>query len=79
MPSGPPRPDSPEFFRERYGRPRLEGARQVDRSVLGHDAGLNGYTTASISSWGRIDICSIWAPAGDGRAPIWPCGADAAS
>jgi SAM-dependent methyltransferase len=45
MPSNPRRPESPEFFRERYGRPRQEATRSVERRVLGHDVGLNGYTT----------------------------------
>ncbi len=38
-------PESREFFKERYGRARLEANREVERRVLGHDVGLNGYTT----------------------------------
>ena len=38
-------PEDRAFFRERYGRTRSEAARRVERLVLGHDVGLNGYTT----------------------------------
>ncbi len=34
-----------DFFLEKYARPRSEAARQVERAVLGHEVGLNGYTT----------------------------------
>lgn len=44
-PPRPRRPESREFFRERYARPRDEASRRVEQRVLGHDVGLNGYTT----------------------------------
>ena len=31
--------------RERYSRPQSNAAREVERAVLGHEVGLNGYTT----------------------------------
>ncbi len=37
--------DNFDFFKEKYSRPRSQAARQVERTVLGHEAGLNGYTT----------------------------------
>ena len=51
MRAGGAKPGSPEetreFFRARYGRERSEAARTVERVVLGHEVGLNGYTTLS--------------------------------
>ncbi len=38
-------PESRQFFRERYGRDRLAATREVERRVLGHEVGINGYTT----------------------------------
>ncbi len=34
-----------EFFRDKYSRPQSDAAREVERTVLGHAVGLNGYTT----------------------------------
>jgi len=34
-----------DFFVEKYSRPRAEAAREVELTVLGHEVGLNGYTT----------------------------------
>ncbi len=34
-----------EFFVSRYGRLESDPARQVEREVLGHEVGLNGFTT----------------------------------
>jgi len=34
-----------EFFVDRYSRLRSDAARQVERQVLGHEVGLNGFTT----------------------------------
>lgn len=36
-----------QFFLEKYSRPRSEAGREVERSVLGHEFGLNGYTTVA--------------------------------
>ncbi len=45
MASGPAKQDNYDLFREKYSRPRKQAVLQVERTVLGHDAGLNGYTT----------------------------------
>jgi len=47
MSDSPRRAEDKEFFRERYGRTRQEASREVERSVLGHDVGVNGYTTVA--------------------------------
>ena len=39
--------DPVDRFREQYARPRGEVARQVEREVLGHEVGLNGFTTVA--------------------------------
>jgi SAM-dependent methyltransferase len=39
------RAEDREFFRERYGRVREDASRLVERTVLGHEVGLNGFTT----------------------------------
>ncbi|MFQ5679227.1 MAG: class I SAM-dependent methyltransferase [Gemmatimonadota bacterium] len=39
------RDDSFDFFEEKYARPRTPTQRRMEREALGHDAGLNGYTT----------------------------------
>ncbi len=41
----PKKQDNLEDFQEEYSRPQSDAARQVERAVLGHDVGLNGYTT----------------------------------
>jgi protein-L-isoaspartate O-methyltransferase len=38
-------PERLQAFRERYGRRQTDTARRIERQVLGHDAGQNGYTT----------------------------------
>ena len=40
-------PDPVDPFRERYAQPRGEVARRVERAVLGHAVGLNGFTTVA--------------------------------
>ena len=40
-------PDPVDRFRERYAQPRGEVARRVERAVLGHAVGLNGFTTVA--------------------------------
>lgn len=37
-------PLCPDDFEERYSRPHGDVARRVERTVLGHEVGLNGYT-----------------------------------
>lgn len=39
------RRDQDETFEFFYSRPQSDAAREVERSVLGHAVGLNGYTT----------------------------------
>lgn len=34
-----------DFFQKKYSRSRTQAAHQVERAVLGHEVGLNGYTT----------------------------------
>lgn len=41
----PDKQDNFDSFQEKYSRPRTRAARQVERAVLGHEVGLNGYTT----------------------------------
>jgi ubiquinone/menaquinone biosynthesis C-methylase UbiE len=39
------RQDNFDHFEEKYSRPRSDAVRQVERAVLGHEIGLDGYTT----------------------------------
>jgi ubiquinone/menaquinone biosynthesis C-methylase UbiE len=41
----PKKQDNLEGFRQEYSRPQSDSERQVERTVLGHEVGLNGYTT----------------------------------
>ena len=43
-------PDDLAFFRERYGATRARAACRVETAALGHDVGLNGYTTVAQAS-----------------------------
>ncbi|MEE8587145.1 MAG: class I SAM-dependent methyltransferase [Acidobacteriota bacterium] len=45
MPNQRNKNEDPDFFIEKYSRPRTRILRQVERTVLGHECGLNGYTT----------------------------------
>lgn len=61
-------------FLERYGRQRSEAAREVERIVLGHDVGLNGYTTLPQAD-GLVDVLVLSSSStvldlGSGRG--WP-------
>ena len=40
-------PDPVDRFREQYAQPRGEVARRLERAVLGHAVGLNGFTTVA--------------------------------
>jgi protein-L-isoaspartate O-methyltransferase len=44
-PASSDEPERQKAFRERYGRRQTDTARRIERQVLGHDAGQNGYTT----------------------------------
>lgn len=39
--------ESVAFFVEKYAGARSRAARQLERAALGHDVGLNGYTTVA--------------------------------
>lgn len=41
----PGEPEAREFYRNRYDRSKSTAARKLERLALGHDVGLNGYTT----------------------------------
>ncbi len=45
MQPSPGKQSDREFFVGRYGRLQSDAARQVERQVLGHEVGLNGFTT----------------------------------
>ena len=74
MPDSPRRTEDREFFRERYGRTRQEASRDVERSVLGHDVGVNGYTTVgqaeALMEHLRLSPSSLLLDLGSGRG--WP-------
>jgi len=74
MPDHPRRAEDREFFRERYARARREASREVERSVLGHDVGVNGYTTVeqaeALVEHLRLSPSSLLLDLGSGRG--WP-------
>ena len=45
MPNRPDEQADRDFFETKYSRHRSGAARQVERVALGHEVGLNGYTT----------------------------------
>jgi ubiquinone/menaquinone biosynthesis C-methylase UbiE len=45
MQPDPGRQDNFDHFEEKYSRPRSDAVRRVERAVLGHEIGLDGYTT----------------------------------
>ncbi len=45
MQPSPGKQSEREFFVGRYGRLQSDPARRVERQVLGHEVGLNGFTT----------------------------------
>ncbi len=67
-------PEDRDVFREQYERTRSEAGRQVERLVLGHEVGLNGYTTVDQAQ--RLSEClnlspdSVLLDLGAGRG--WP-------
>ena len=68
------RPEDREFFEERYGRPISGAARQLERSVFGHEVGLNGFTTVlqaqRLSDLLKLGTESLLLDVGAGRG--WP-------
>ena len=63
-----------EFFEERYGRTISGAARRLEKSVFGHEVGLNGFTTVSqaerLSDLLDLGIESVLLDVGAGRG--WP-------
>lgn len=45
MTSKPGRQENYDYFVEEYSRPWSQTARHVELTVLGHEVGINGYTT----------------------------------
>ena len=45
MTDPPARQDNLDYFSGKYSETRSRAARQVERKALGHEVGLNGYTT----------------------------------
>jgi cyclopropane fatty-acyl-phospholipid synthase-like methyltransferase len=63
-----------DFFSEKYARPLTRTARQVERTVLGHEVGLNGYTTVeqaqALCDVLRLSPTDLLLDVGGGRG--WP-------
>lgn len=47
--------DNFDFFQKKYSRRRTQATAQVERAVLGHEVGLNGYTTVEQAR----DLCDF--------------------
>ncbi len=62
--------DPVDRFRERYAQRRGEVARRVERVVLGHEVGLNGFTTVEQAD----TLCNALSPAAGGRLLEVGCG-----
>jgi SAM-dependent methyltransferase len=63
-------PDPVDRFRERYAQRRGEVARRIERSVLGHEVGQNGFTTVAQAD----TLCDVLSPAAGGRLLEVGCG-----
>ena len=63
-------PDPVDRFREQYAQPRGEVARRVERAVLGHEVGLNGFTTVAQAE----TLCDILPVSAGGRLLEVGCG-----
>ena len=63
-------PDPVERFREQYAQPRGEVARRVERAVLGHAVGLNGFTTVTQAE----TLCDVLRVTAGGRLLEVGCG-----
>ena len=56
MTDPPTRQDNLDYFSGKYSETRSRTARQVERVGLGHEVGLNGYTTLDQAQ----ALCSRW-------------------
>ena len=67
-------PDWHAFFERKYARTRATAARRLERAALGHEVGLNGYTTLEQAHvlCGRLDLPpgALLLDVGAGRG--WP-------
>ena len=66
--------DNLAYIAERYSPARSQAARQVERAALGHEVGLNGYTTVEqaqiLSDYLQLAPSSCLLDLGAGRG--WP-------
>ena len=74
MPNRPDEQADRDFFATKYSRHRSGAARQVERVALGHEVGLNGYTTVpeahALSDQLRLCPGNFLLEVGAGRG--WP-------
>ena len=63
-------PNPLDRFREQYAQPRGEVARRVERAVLGHEIGLNGFTTVAQAE----RLCDVLPVTAGGRLLEVGCG-----
>ena len=63
-------PDPVDLFRERYAQSPGEVARRVERAVLGHAVGLNGFTTVAQAE----TLCDVLPVGAVGRLLEVGCG-----
>ncbi len=63
-------PDPVDRFREQYAQPQGEVARRVERAVLGHEVGLNGFTTVAQAE----TLCDVLRMSAGGRLLEVGCG-----
>ena len=63
-------PDPVDRFRERYAQSPGEVARRVERAVLGHAVGLNGFTTVAQAA----TLCDVLPVTAGGRLLEVGCG-----
>ncbi len=63
-------PDPADRFREQYAQPQGEVARRVERAVLGHAVGLNGFTTVAQAE----TLCDVLRVSAEGRLLEVGCG-----
>ena len=63
-------PDPVDRLRERYAQPQGDVARRVERAVLGHAVGLNGFTTVAQAE----TLCGVLPVTAGGRLLEVGCG-----
>lgn len=63
-------PDPVDRLRERYAQPQGAVARRVERAVLGHPVGLNGFTTIAQAE----TLCAVLPVTAGGRLLEVGCG-----